>query len=653
MTPEANLTALAGSTPTPQLAANARGDTAIAWLDPGTSHVFESDRPAGGAFSQATEISSANAQGLGSVAIDGSGLVYVFFGTDTGTAAAMVPRVATRQVGGSAWTVTPLAVASATDPPQTPIGAVTPSGRAIAVWDQGHTAGNELSKFEFATKPAGSTTWSAKADVTGACGCGSPSAIPSSPSLAIDPAGDAAFLFVRFNAGFVNRILWGETLTAGSSTWTTPNAISTDSASDTLQSQAVVAMDSNGTATATWTRNNNAPNNIVQFATKTLAASSWPAAPNGTSVTPGANDLSPLGSDAGQPTIAVGPDGTTTIAWARGGVIEDRTRAAGGSSFASAATLPTTLTSLSAPFLATAPGGGVVALFAGTSAGQPVVGAASRAAGAAAFTALPAVPGTGNGQPVAAVDDQGNVPAAWIHSSSGQSMIQASGLDVGPPVLSSTSFPGSAVAGKPFAYSAAATDRWSPVTTSWAFGDGATGPLAGTHTYAAAGSFLATLTATDAFGNSASASQAVQVAAAGPSSAPSIAGLSMSPATFKAATKGGSIAGATGTTIRYRVSQQSTTKFTVQRPARGVRKGRRCVAPPKHGSKKKSKPCQRFVDVASFTHVDAAAGSVSFRFTGRLSRRKLAPGHYRLQAVGSNSMGKGKAAAKSFRIVKR
>ena len=53
---------------------------------------------------------------------------------------------------------------------------------------------------------------------------------------------------------------------------------------------------------------------------------------------------------------------------------------------------------------------------------------------------------------------------------------------------------------------AAASDRWSPFTLSWAFGDGVgDAGAAVSHAYGAAGAFGATVTATDAVGNAASA----------------------------------------------------------------------------------------------------------------------------------------------------
>jgi hypothetical protein len=439
--------------------------------------------------------------------------------------------------------------------------------------------------------------------------------------------------------------------------------ISTDVAGDSVGSQLVVALDSTGTATAAWTRSNPS-NQILQFATKPLSSATWPAAPSGNTTTPGANDLSPLGGDAGQPAIAIGPDGTTTIAWTEGGVNFERTRGAGASAFAGSTTLPTTLTGPNTPLLAAGPSG-MVALWLGMSSGAPAIGAASRAAGATTFTALPNLPGTGNSAVVAGIDDQGNVPAAWINNNAAQNTVQATGLDVAPPVISNVSFPSTAVAGTLFPYSATALDRWSATTATWAFGDGSTGPLSGNHTYTAAGSFVATLTATDAFGNSAHVSQNVQVSALTPvpppptppapkpTAPPTITGLKLSPSTFKAASSGPTIATATGTTIRYAVSQQSTTTFTVQLPATGVRKGRSCVAPPKHKGKQKLKRCQRFINRGSFRHTDAAAGVVSFRFTGRINGRKLSPAKYQLQAIGANTKGKGAAKVASFRIVKR
>ncbi len=59
-------------------------------------------------------------------------------------------------------------------------------------------------------------------------------------------------------------------------------------------------------------------------------------------------------------------------------------------------------------------------------------------------------------------------------------------------------------------FSATASDRWSPVTLRWSFGDGtsATGGAV-SHAFGAAGAFSVTVTATDAVGNATSASRSV------------------------------------------------------------------------------------------------------------------------------------------------
>src|SRR3954452_9366327 len=660
-------------------AMNSRGDMAVAYMDPATSQILESDRPAGGTFSTPAVVSPLLDQGWGSFGIDDTGMVYVFFGTGVGANNTSTPRVGMKQVGTSTWTVTPLQAASASTPVSAALGAVSPNGNAMAIWSilLNPNAGAQTTKWVFATKAAGSSTWSAQHDIAGVCGCGSASAIPSSLNLAINNNGDAALVSTHYDGGFNQRMVFGGTLTHGLTTWTTPSQISVYGAANSIDSVINVAIADTGDATAVWTRSNTA-HDVVQFATKTLAASSWPQAPAGTTSTNGANDLSPFGADASQPVLAVTPGGRTTIAWPQNGVMKESTRPASGGSFSAAATLPDTLTSDFNPAIATNAAGEFALMWQGQQSAHNHVGGALRPAGSSTWTALPGVPGADNAFPFSTsgvgIDDQGNLGTAWLSGAAGPYQIQATGFDAGPPTISGVSFPATATAGTEFPYSATVTDRWSPVTSSWAFGDGVTGPASGTHTFGTAGSYLALLTATDPFGHSATSSQAVQVATAppaagagagggagapavtptGPTAAPVISAFTLSPATFAAASGGASLAKAKiGTTLKYKVSDQSTTKFTVKRQLKGVKKGKRCVAPPKRHSKKKAKSCTRFATVGSFTHADAAAGNVSVKFTGRVNGHKLAPGHYRMLAAGSNSKGNGKAVKAPFKIVKK
>ncbi|HEY1449323.1 MAG TPA: CSLREA domain-containing protein [Solirubrobacteraceae bacterium] len=114
--------------------------------------------------------------------------------------------------------------------------------------------------------------------------------------------------------------------------------------------------------------------------------------------------------------------------------------------------------------------------------------------------------------------------------------------------------------------------------------------------------------------------------------APALGSLTLSPAAFRAAKSGASIAKRQppGTGLSYNDSDVSTTTFTVLRSRPGVRKKGHCVTPPKHGGG--GRPCKRFVKVGSFTHTDKA-GRNSFRFTGRVGGSALRPGAYELEAT--------------------
>lgn len=155
---------------------------------------------------------------------------------------------------------------------------------------------------------------------------------------------------------------------------------------------------------------------------------------------------------------------------------------------------------------------------------------------------------------------------------------------------------------------------------------------------------------------------------------------------------------ATGTTISYVDSLPATTTLTVQRLEPGVRKGKRCVAPPRHRSGKKGKKgkkakqlkhCTRYVAVARVVHVDRPGkvattlpgvrqgkrcvappahrrrgkakpkrctrtlqSPITIVFDGRVRGRKLAAGRYRVQAVATIDGLSSRTVTASFAIVR-
>ena len=169
----------------------------------------------------------------------------------------------------------------------------------------------------------------------------------------------------------------------------------------------------------------------------------------------------------------------------------------------------------------------------------------------------------------------------------------------------------------------------------------AAGPLSNTATVST--------TASDgnAANNSSTATTIVHVAI------PFLGTFKITPSSFVAAKSGPSVgaAAATGAIIGYTLSAPATTKLTVHRVQPGVKKGKKCVAPPKKKPAKKPKKCTRFLSRGSFTHVDAA-GSVRFRFRGRVKGKTLKPGKYRLRAVATNESGVSNTVSKRFRVKK-
>jgi hypothetical protein len=112
--------------------------------------------------------------------------------------------------------------------------------------------------------------------------------------------------------------------------------------------------------------------------------------------------------------------------------------------------------------------------------------------------------------------------------------------------------------------------------------------------------------------------------------APVVSRFTLFPASFPAAPRGPSVARRFGTRVSYRLSEPATTTFTVQRASVGRRVGRRCRRPTARN--RSARRCTRYTRVrGSFRHA-GATGDNRLRFRGRLARRRLRPGRYRLVA---------------------
>ena len=108
-----------------------------------------------------------------------------------------------------------------------------------------------------------------------------------------------------------------------------------------------------------------------------------------------------------------------------------------------------------------------------------------------------------------------------------------------------------------------------------------------------------------------------------------------------------------GSRVTYRLSEAAVVTFTVHRRIAGRRRGRRCITG-RRARRLRSRRCIRHVAVrGSFVHAGRAGGN-AFRFTGRVRRRPLRPGAYRLSGVAVDAAGnRGRPFRRTFRIVRR
>jgi hypothetical protein len=144
----------------------------------------------------------------------------------------------------------------------------------------------------------------------------------------------------------------------------------------------------------------------------------------------------------------------------------------------------------------------------------PWLSGASTAPGASVpFAGFPGA-GPGLSALTGGADAAGDVVAVFRRTTADVSEIGLTFLDGAAPTLGAVMVPANAVAGTPVAVGAEATDIVGPTTVTWDFGDGTPVTSAGTHTYAAAGTYTVTARATDGAGNAATAQRVIAVSAA-------------------------------------------------------------------------------------------------------------------------------------------
>lgn len=490
----------AGQTAAFSVGSDDAGHVAAAWtkMVSGTqSRIDYSLRSPSGGFAAAKTLSTPGADALDpSVDVDGGGTATIAWSEPDGI------RVARVRADGTVLSPVEAFGAAGAVRPRV---AVAPNGAAVLAWTAGGT------EVAAATRAAGAATFVGAGSISAPGG----SIGGDSPRVAIDASGDALVAWIDATAGSnsvrANRRPAGGTF-AGTAETLLP------AGTDSLFNIAL-AMSPDGRATAMWS---NTTDKIVQFSGRNIAPNfaggSWSTAAQ----------ASPAGVEANLPSVAVDAQNTAIAVWqAKEGTnnfVQAGRRVSDGS-FANFQPLSGAGGTFSA-HIDVAPDGSAVAIWSGASGALPAIQAARREPGGGfgAVTNI-ALGDPGANPPVfvfspsLAVDDQGNAAAFWSRQRNDGGAgtvndwrVDAAGFDAAPPTLSAVSIPPGGSAGAGIGMAAAATDRWTPVSYAWNFGDGATGTgPAVTHAFGTGGAFNVTLNALDAVGNTSSVTSPVLI----------------------------------------------------------------------------------------------------------------------------------------------
>ncbi len=632
------------------VAVDAQGNATAVWTQVpggGVPEILEAaTRPAGGGWSAPVQLSQAGEQPLSPkvvVSPDGDAAV-VWFGFGNGSKE--VVRAATRPAGG-AWSQS-VALSDVNGYAAEPDIAIDPQGNATAVWTIGPQF--EYGFVQTATHPAGGT-WSQPVALS------DESEAAALPHIASDSQGN---LTAIWDSGGEEGVIQSKTRPAGGE-WSSAAVDISDE--DGLSSYPQIAIDGQGDVVAVWQQKDihGASGFHYFIQTARRAGGSW-----STPLTISRED-----GLAMNPALAVDPDGNATAIWvwaplATGTAtgLQARSGTAGGSWGATVyvATRPGGLEPSEGSIqLLADPQGNVTALWEGWSAPNDIVRSARRTAGGT--WSSPVTLSTGESFfPAMAIDPQGTVTAVWSGRQGTTQAVRSRVFDPIPPELNDLAVPATGVVGQPVAMSVDPFDLWSPVTSSWKFGDG--GSSSGStvsHCYSSPGEHTVTVTGTDLAANATSASQPITIdpdPTLGPEShpcaapespdnpgtpqdpgpgsdghldpgppAPIVSNLRQSHPRWRMPGARGRSRLPVGTTFRFQLDRQAQVLLAFSRVASGRQTGGHCVKATK--ANRRQPRCDRFRALDTL-EMDSRAGANHYSFGGEISGRTLGPGRYRL-----------------------
>lgn len=450
-----------------------------------------------------------------------------------------------RPAGGEWSEAVPISDPAEDEEPGQAHVALDEAGNAVAIW---MAFGGLDSAVRTAVRPAGGE-WSEPADLSAAGKSG------SAPDLAMNAAGDAVAVWTGWDVS--NQAIWATVRPAGGE-WSEPEAIST---ADENSWAPRVGIDAAGNATVVWQPVAIGGDDVIQ-------AALLPAGGEWSEPEP----ISAAGEDGRSPRIAVNAAGAAAVAWTDYEGVNLRVRAAvrppeGG--WSEPEDVSAASESAGEPELAIDPDGEAFAIWSGPlgddlvlraaqlppggewSAPEPISVpvdgfnsyelAASAAAGVVATwtrddgdsyrvqaAVLPpggewsqpddlSTAGEDAGLPELGFDAAGNAVAIWGRAAEEDYVLQGSGYDFTGPRLDDLAIPATGTAGEPVSFSVSPYDLFPIGATSWAFGDGSQGGgNAVFHVYASPGKYPVTVTAADTSGNASTRTATITIAGGPP-----------------------------------------------------------------------------------------------------------------------------------------
>ena len=369
------------------------------------------------------------------IAVGPDGATTITWAVSNGSGS--IVKAATRAAGASTFsTPRDVSAAGSLDDPQIAVG---PDGTTTITWWRYSGSGGYM--VQAATRAAGATTFSAPIDLS------APGGDANDPQVATGPDGTTTITWSRSDSS--HFIVQAATRAAGATAFSAPSDLSA-SGQDAYHPQ--VATGPDGATTITWQRRDGS-NWIVQAARHAAGATTFG--------TP--SDLSATGHDANFPQVATGPDGTTTITWTRNNgtndIVQTATRAANAIFFSMPDDLSAPLQNAYSPQVATGPDGTTTITWARSNGTNDIVQAATRAAGAPTFSAPSdlSAPLQTASSPQMTVGPDGTTTITWARSNGSNTIVQAVTATPPPSVLTITKTGNGTVSSTPTGINCGAT----------------------------------------------------------------------------------------------------------------------------------------------------------------------------------------------------